>query len=151
DVLGSMVPFLMLEPLSKRWIVRGERVGWFVTTDPDAMLKSAKAYALKRPKEMEDLIDKLRLRTNALERLFGEHQRTWMAFGQNTHDLGSFGEETNKITDLHQIHEEVLFTEHGDSVAGIKRRRRDLSSDGIRDLATTLGRGPLKEDLESST
>ncbi|GJV78707.1 hypothetical protein Tco_1514577 [Tanacetum coccineum] len=27
---------------------------------------------------------------------------TWMAFGGNTRDLGSFGEETNEITDLHQ-------------------------------------------------
>ncbi|GJZ38155.1 hypothetical protein Tco_0584346 [Tanacetum coccineum] len=76
---------------------------------------------------------------------------TWMAFGGNTRDLGSFGEEMDKITDLHQIHEEVLFTERGDGVAGIKRRRRDLFSDGVRDLATTSGRGQLKEDLESST
>nr|GEZ66354.1 hypothetical protein [Tanacetum cinerariifolium] len=76
---------------------------------------------------------------------------TWMAFGGNTRDLGSFGEETDKITDLHQIHEEVLFTEHGDGVAGIKRRRRDLSSDGVRDLATMSRYGRLKEDLELST
>ncbi|GKG08059.1 hypothetical protein Tco_0333891, partial [Tanacetum coccineum] len=27
---------------------------------------------------------------------------TWMAFGGNTRDLGSFGEETDEITDLHQ-------------------------------------------------
>ncbi|GJZ53015.1 hypothetical protein Tco_0607900 [Tanacetum coccineum] len=33
---------------------------------------------------------------------------TWMAFGGNTRDLGSFGEETDEITDLHQIHEEIL-------------------------------------------
>ncbi|GJV44221.1 hypothetical protein Tco_1428757, partial [Tanacetum coccineum] len=75
----------------------------------------------------------------------------WMAFGGNTHDLGSFGEETDKITDLHQIHEEVLFTECGDGVTGIKRRHRDLSSNNVRDLATASGRGQLKEDLESST
>ncbi|GJU95141.1 MAK10-like protein [Tanacetum coccineum] len=74
-----------------------------------------------------------------------------MAFRGNTRDLGSFGEETDKITDLHQIHEEVLFTERGDGVAGIKRRCRDLSSDDVRDLATVSGRGRLKEDLESST
>ncbi|GKB27027.1 hypothetical protein Tco_0866428, partial [Tanacetum coccineum] len=66
---------------------------------------------------------------------------TWMAFGENTHDLGSFGEETDKIMDLHQIYEEVLFTARGDGVAGIKRRRRDLSSDGVRDLVTASGRG----------
>ncbi|GKA17646.1 MAK10-like protein, partial [Tanacetum coccineum] len=38
----------------------------------------------------------------------------------------------------------------GDGVASIKHRR-DLSTDGIRNLATALGRGRLKEDLESST
>ncbi|GJR09785.1 hypothetical protein Tco_0792437 [Tanacetum coccineum] len=37
------------------------------------------------------------------------------------------------------------------SVAGIKRRRRDPSSDDVRDLVTALGRGRLNEDLESST
>ncbi|GJU06123.1 hypothetical protein Tco_1122553 [Tanacetum coccineum] len=44
-----------------------------------------------------------------------------------------------------------MHTVHGDGVAGIKRRCRDLSGDGIRNLATALGRGRLKEDLESST
>ncbi|GJR12199.1 retrovirus-related pol polyprotein from transposon TNT 1-94 [Tanacetum coccineum] len=74
-----------------------------------------------------------------------------MTFGGNTRDLGSFREKTDKITDLHQIHEEVLFTKLGDGIAGIKLRRRDASSDGVRDLATASGRGQLKEDLESST
>ncbi|GJT30602.1 hypothetical protein Tco_0910877 [Tanacetum coccineum] len=45
---------------------------------------------------------------------------TLMAFGGNTRDLGSFGEETDEITDLHQILEEVLLTERGDGIAGIK-------------------------------
>ncbi|GKD28138.1 hypothetical protein Tco_1234352 [Tanacetum coccineum] len=74
-----------------------------------------------------------------------------MAFGGNTRDLGSFGEEKDKIRDLHQILEEVLLTERGDGVASIKRCRRDLFSDGAWNLETTLGRGRLKEDLESST
>ncbi|GJY99583.1 MAK10-like protein [Tanacetum coccineum] len=56
---------------------------------------------------------------------------TWMEFGGNTHDLSSFGEETDEITNLHQILEEVLHTERGDGVAGIKRRRRGPSSDGV--------------------
>ncbi|GJY37437.1 hypothetical protein Tco_0422815 [Tanacetum coccineum] len=64
---------------------------------------------------------------------------TWMAFGGNTRDLGSFRKETDKITYLHQIHEEVLFIERGDSVAGIKQRHRDLSNDGVRDLAMASG------------
>ncbi|GKC15760.1 hypothetical protein Tco_1012542 [Tanacetum coccineum] len=72
---------------------------------------------------------------------------TWMAFGGNTRYLSSFGEETDEITDLHQILEEVLLTERGDGVASIKRRRRDLFSDGIRNLETASGRGRLKEDL----
>ncbi|GKG35303.1 hypothetical protein Tco_0440457, partial [Tanacetum coccineum] len=54
---------------------------------------------------------------------------TWMAFGGNTHDLGSFGEEMDKTTDLHKI--SVL----GDGVAGFKRRL-DLSSDDVRNLMT---------------
>ncbi|GJZ48292.1 uncharacterized mitochondrial protein-like protein [Tanacetum coccineum] len=79
--------------------------------------------------------------------VFDEVFSTWMAFGGNTRDLGSFGEETDEITDLHQIHEEILFSERGDGVAGIKRRRRDPSSDGVRDLVTASGRGRLNEDL----
>ncbi|GKF75446.1 hypothetical protein Tco_0224890 [Tanacetum coccineum] len=74
-----------------------------------------------------------------------------MAFGENMRDLGSFGEETDEITDLHQIHEEILFSERGDGVTGIKRRRHDPSSDGVRDLVTASGRGRLNDDLESST
>nr|GEU44302.1 reverse transcriptase domain-containing protein [Tanacetum cinerariifolium] len=81
------------------------------------------------------------------ERVFS----TWVAFGGNTRNLCSFREETDKITDLHQIHEEVLFTKHEDGVADIKRCRRDLSSEDVKDLAMALGRGQLKEDLESST
>ncbi|GJZ09062.1 hypothetical protein Tco_0543345 [Tanacetum coccineum] len=59
---------------------------------------------------------------------------TWMAFGGNTLDLGSFGEKTDEIKDLHQILEEVLLTARGDGVAGITRRRRDPSGDGVKDL-----------------
>ncbi|GKF86037.1 hypothetical protein Tco_0253864 [Tanacetum coccineum] len=76
---------------------------------------------------------------------------TWMAFGGNTRDLGSFGEETDKITDLHQNLEEVLLTKRGDGVASIKRRRPDPSSDGVRDLMMASEHSRLNEDLESST
>nr|GEW16582.1 hypothetical protein [Tanacetum cinerariifolium] len=75
----------------------------------------------------------------------------WMEFEGNTRDLGSFGEETDKIMDLHEIHKERLFTKRRDDIASIKRSCRDLSSDGVRDLVTASGRGRLKEDLESST
>ncbi|GJQ98643.1 hypothetical protein Tco_0009782 [Tanacetum coccineum] len=48
----------------------------------------------------------------------------------------------------HQIHEEILFLLAKDGVDALKRRRRDPSSDGIRDLVTASGRGRLNEDLE---
>nr|XP_043628079.1 probable aminotransferase TAT2 [Erigeron canadensis] len=41
-VFGSMVPVLTLGSLSKRWIVPGWRLGWFVTTDPNAIFKNSK-------------------------------------------------------------------------------------------------------------
>ncbi|GJR21866.1 hypothetical protein Tco_0970393 [Tanacetum coccineum] len=41
---------------------------------------------------------------------------TWIAFQGNARDLGSFGEETDKTTTLHQILEEVVHTECGDGV-----------------------------------
>ncbi|GKD46326.1 hypothetical protein Tco_1270971, partial [Tanacetum coccineum] len=65
---------------------------------------------------------------------------TWITFGGNTRDLGSFGEETNEITDLHQNLEEVLLTERGDDVASIKQRRRDPSSDDIRTYVVPTGK-----------
>nr|GEV38289.1 hypothetical protein [Tanacetum cinerariifolium] len=64
----------------------------------------------------------------------------WMAFEGNTRNLGSFGEETDEITDLHQILEEVMLTEHGDGIASIKQRRRDLFSDGFWNLEIASGR-----------
>ncbi|GJW89799.1 reverse transcriptase domain-containing protein [Tanacetum coccineum] len=73
-------------------------------------------------------------------RVFDEVFSTWMAFGENTCDLGSFGKETDDITDLHQILEEVLLTEREDGVASIKRRRRDLSGDDVWILATASQR-----------
>nr|GEX17475.1 hypothetical protein [Tanacetum cinerariifolium] len=82
---------------------------------------------------------------------WGRSFSTWMEFGGNTRDLGSFGEETDKIMEIYQIREEVLLTKYADSVAGIKQRHRDPSSDDVWNLETTSGRRRLKEDLESST
>ncbi|GJV45917.1 hypothetical protein Tco_1430453 [Tanacetum coccineum] len=56
--------------------------------------------------------------------VFDEGFITWMTFGGNTRDFGSFREETAEITDLRQILEEVLLTERGDGVTSIKRHRR---------------------------
>nr|GEW36914.1 hypothetical protein [Tanacetum cinerariifolium] len=76
---------------------------------------------------------------------------TWMVFRENTHDLDSFGEETDKITDLHQILKEVLLTKRGDGITRIKRCYRDVFSADVWNLEMASGRGQLKEDLESST
>ncbi|GJX17960.1 hypothetical protein Tco_0218792 [Tanacetum coccineum] len=83
--------------------------------------------------DMEDHVLKLREKEQMITKLMKYMVvfSTWMAFGGNIRDLGSFGEETNESTDLHQILEEVLLTEHRDGVAGIKQRRRDPSSDGV--------------------
>ncbi|XP_076935363.1 putative aminotransferase TAT2 [Bidens hawaiensis] len=52
-VFGSMVPVLTLGSLSKRWIVPGWRLGWFVTTDPNAIFKNAKT--IERLKKYFDI------------------------------------------------------------------------------------------------
>ncbi|KAA8526808.1 hypothetical protein F0562_008963 [Nyssa sinensis] len=41
-VFGSTVPVLTLGSLSKRWIVPGWRLGWFVTSDPTGIFKNPK-------------------------------------------------------------------------------------------------------------
>ncbi|GJX46287.1 hypothetical protein Tco_0271477 [Tanacetum coccineum] len=71
--------------------------------------------------------------------------------GPVSRDLGSLREETDEITDLYQILEEVLLTERGDGVACIKRHRRNPSSDDARDLVTASGHSRFNKDLESST
>ncbi|GJS64089.1 hypothetical protein Tco_0678653 [Tanacetum coccineum] len=55
---------------------------------------------------------------------------TWMAFGGNTCDLGSFGEETEKTTTLHQEPCRIIHSEPRDGVVTIKRRRHDIYGDG---------------------
>ncbi|GJS81337.1 hypothetical protein Tco_0747878 [Tanacetum coccineum] len=76
---------------------------------------------------------------------------TWMTFGGNTHDLGSFGEETDKTTYLHQNLLKNDAYRPWRRHTSIKRHRRDLSSDGVEDLTTASGRNQLKSDLEDST
>lgn len=41
-VFGSIAPVLTLGSLSKRWLIPGWRLGWFVTTDPTGMFKNPK-------------------------------------------------------------------------------------------------------------
>ncbi|GJY49363.1 hypothetical protein Tco_0439319 [Tanacetum coccineum] len=72
------------------------------------------------------------------------------AFGGNTRNLGSFGKETDKTTDLHQNLLKIMLTERGHDVASIKRRRHDLRSDGISTLVTPSEHGRPKGTLEDS-
>nr|GEZ00010.1 hypothetical protein [Tanacetum cinerariifolium] len=53
-----------------------------------------------------------------------ERRNSWMAFGRNTRDLGSFGEETDEITTLHQTQRRKGHTDPGDGVT--------TSCDGVR-------------------
>ncbi|GKC92144.1 retrovirus-related pol polyprotein from transposon TNT 1-94 [Tanacetum coccineum] len=79
--------------------------------------------------ELNELANKKRKRTSDLKTIPG-----------NTRDLGSFGEETDEIKDLHQILKEVLLTARGDGVTGITRCRHDPSGDGVRDFVMALRR-----------
>ncbi|GKA45343.1 hypothetical protein Tco_0738139 [Tanacetum coccineum] len=55
----------------------------------------------------------------------------WKAFGGNTRDLGSFGEETDKITNQHQDSSRFKVSEPGDGVTIYTRRHHTSSSDGV--------------------
>ncbi|KAF5728041.1 hypothetical protein HS088_TW21G00184 [Tripterygium wilfordii] len=53
-VFGSVVPVLTLGSLSKRWIVPGWRLGWFVTSDPGGMFRKPKT--VERIKKYFDIL-----------------------------------------------------------------------------------------------
>ncbi|XP_050247654.1 probable aminotransferase TAT2 isoform X1 [Quercus robur] len=53
-VFGSEVPVLTLGSLSKRWIVPGWRLGWFVTSDPSGMYREPKT--VERIKKYFDIL-----------------------------------------------------------------------------------------------
>ncbi|XVF78581.1 hypothetical protein PTKIN_Ptkin14bG0145900 [Pterospermum kingtungense] len=53
-VFGSIVPVLTLGSLSKRWIVPGWRLGWFVISDPCGMFKNPKI--VERIKKYFDIL-----------------------------------------------------------------------------------------------
>ncbi|KAF7836688.1 putative aminotransferase TAT2 [Senna tora] len=53
-VFGSVVPVLTLGSLSKRWIVPGWRLGWFVTNDPCGTFRKPKA--VERIKKYFDIL-----------------------------------------------------------------------------------------------
>ncbi|GJY40348.1 hypothetical protein Tco_0427618 [Tanacetum coccineum] len=82
--------------------------------------------------------------------VFDEVFSIWNAFGGNTRDLGSFGEETDKITNQHQDSSLFKVSEPGDGVTIYARRCHTSSSDGVTSLD---GVSPhrLNSDLKDST
>ncbi|GJX74646.1 hypothetical protein Tco_0313241 [Tanacetum coccineum] len=118
----SSCPEYQVDESMKEWLIHGH-----------VSIHEVTLYLMRRSLEV--------LRKFNLTTLGGRFNHTWMAFGENTRDLGSFGEETDNTTDLHQISRRIIHTERGDGIAIIKRRRRDLSSDGVSDLTTASGRG----------
>ncbi|GJS61173.1 hypothetical protein Tco_0655957 [Tanacetum coccineum] len=76
-------------------------------------------------------------------RVFDEVFSTWMAFGGNTRDLGSFGEESNKTTDLHQISQRIMHTASGDGVAAFEGDHTDCQA--LHRAWTTMRRTTLTQ------
>ncbi|GKC38661.1 hypothetical protein Tco_1051045, partial [Tanacetum coccineum] len=76
---------------------------------------------------------------------------TWMTFRGNTRDLGSFREEMDTTTDLHQNILKTMHKEREDGITNNERRRRNLLDDGVTEFMTTLGHSCLNADLEDST
>ncbi|GKD11230.1 hypothetical protein Tco_1190915 [Tanacetum coccineum] len=114
------------------------------TLNPPIKPKDSGNFRMKRnsdEKEEKVSPNKLYLVTGA---------NIWKAFGGNTRDLGSFGEETDKTTDLHQNLLKIMLTKRGDSVTTIKRHRHDLRSDIVSTLVTPSEHGRPKETLEDS-
>nr|GEV25497.1 hypothetical protein [Tanacetum cinerariifolium] len=75
----------------------------------------------------------------------------WKAFGGNTRNLGSFGEETDQTTNQHQESSRFKVSEPGDDVTIFTRRRHTSSSDSV--TTSFDGDSPhrLNSDLEDST
>ncbi|GKE07945.1 hypothetical protein Tco_1411496, partial [Tanacetum coccineum] len=72
--------------------------------------------------------------------VFDEVFSTWMTFGGIQVTSAHLEKKRTRLRTCTKIHQEVLFSEHKDGVASIKRNRRDLSGDGVWILATASQR-----------
>ncbi|GJU70943.1 hypothetical protein Tco_1262348 [Tanacetum coccineum] len=77
--------------------------------------------------------------------------RIWKAFGGNTRDFGSFGEETDKTTNQHHDSSRFKVSAPGDGVTIYTRRRHTSSSDGVTTFLDDVSPHRLNSDLEDST
>nr|GEV09986.1 hypothetical protein [Tanacetum cinerariifolium] len=73
------------------------------------------------------------------------------AFEGNGRDLGSFGEETDKIMNQYQDSSRFKVSEPGDSVTIYTRRRHTSSSDSVTTSLDGVSAHRLNSDLEDST
>ncbi|GJT40366.1 hypothetical protein Tco_0940231 [Tanacetum coccineum] len=79
--------------------------------------------------------------------VFDEVFSTWMTFGGNTHDLAHLEKKRTRLRLYTKYLKEPRHTERGDGVASIKRHRRDLQSDGVKDFVTASERQAKHEGL----
>ncbi|GJZ95358.1 hypothetical protein Tco_0667692 [Tanacetum coccineum] len=70
--------------------------------------------------------------------VFDEVFYIWKAFGRNTRDLGSFGEETDKTMDLHQ------------HCSRISPQNLEMASQITRDAVTTISK-TASQDLKTTS
>ncbi|GKE71598.1 hypothetical protein Tco_1529670, partial [Tanacetum coccineum] len=75
----------------------------------------------------------------------------WKAFGGNTYDFGSFGEEIDKTTNQHQDSSRFKVSVAGDSVTIYTRRHHTSSSDSVTTFLDGVSPQRLNSDLEDST
>ncbi|GJX42008.1 hypothetical protein Tco_0256998 [Tanacetum coccineum] len=104
-----------------------------VTTEYQKLIDSIKRTRTQPQREINELIENVNQKTYAYVDVRAKNQDL----------LITISELKAKLKNVEKV--------AGDGVASIKRRRNDLSSDGVRNLATTSGHGRLKEDPETST
>ncbi|GKC85785.1 hypothetical protein Tco_1141502, partial [Tanacetum coccineum] len=82
---------------------------------------------------------------------FDEVFSIWKAFGGNTRDLGSFGEETDKTTNQQQESLRFKVSMAEDAVTIYTRRRHTSSSDGVTTFLDGVSPHRLNSDPKDST
>ncbi|GJV10075.1 zinc finger, CCHC-type containing protein [Tanacetum coccineum] len=131
--LRDRIDDTLLEDRKRRWMSDSQNsLREFYKTDVIPMSESL----TKTLKELQqELIEEVQEMLIIFESMEPKVFSIWKVFEGNTRDLDSFGEETDKTTDLHQNLLKIMLTERGDGVASIKRSRLDLRSDGVRDYS----------------
>ncbi|GKA28367.1 hypothetical protein Tco_0714535 [Tanacetum coccineum] len=121
-IMSDMAEVLMGKPFRKTTKLKYDIAKGFVS-----FTKIFDTYIFRMPRTIPRLRNfnwnKVIFDEKKLERF-----STWMAFGGNTRDLGSFGEETNKITDHTKFWKNFAFIARGDGVLAIMRAVLGLES-----------------------